>query len=365
MPKLTLREAVDILNIDCDTSRRSVNIQCPICGKGREKKLNINFDRFGPDEGVFNCVKCGFHGAALHFWAAYRGIDTTDMRAASHDFHKYMESTSHQPVNAPRKKKIVYERVDVEPAPVAVRDATYRMLLSVLDLSGKHREMLAERGLDHETIDKNQYRSYPVTSLHALADLLLARGCILEGVPPFFKDEKGKWTMLQFTGGFLIPQRNGLGQIQGLQIRLDKPTANSKYLTLSSAERPGGAKGRTYCHLAWEKGMSLDRVILTEGPLKADIISQYTGLPVLAIPGVNAISLLERALYDLKNAGLRKILIAFDMDLYENIHVQNALDRLKNMLAAYRIPHSQLVWDKNYKGLDDYLVANKKKKEKS
>lgn len=111
--------------------------------------------------------------------------------------------------------------------------------------------------------------------------------------------------------------------------------------------------------------MSLDRVILTEGPLKADIISQYTGLPVLAIPGVNAISLLERALYDLKNAGLRKILIAFDMDLYENIHVQNALDRLKNMLAAYRIPHSQLVWDKNYKGLDDYLVANKKKEEKS
>jgi len=196
-----------------------------------------------------------------------------------------------------------------------------------------------------------------MTALTDITQFLLSKGYVLHGIPGFYTKKNGEWTMLRFGSGFLIPQRDGFGRIQGMQIRLDNAN-KSRYLTLSTGETyANGAKGQSCCHFA--KGKDLKEVILTEGPLKGDIISYYTGKSVLAVPGVNSLSYLKRALYDLRNAGMEKLMIAYDMDLYDNPYVMQALKNLKSLLNILHIPHTQLVWDREYKGLDDYLFSIK------
>ena len=352
---LTMRRAVEIFGLDCDTSRRIVNIECPCCGKGpKDKKLNINFDRYGNDDGAFRCVRCGAEGRPLQFWALVRGLDMKDMQAAAKDYFAYAEENN---LRMTPVKKVFHTRIDVDTADVATRNATYNGLLNILALNDYHRQALLNRGLSEKVIEQNMYRSYPAASLSDIAELLSSQGYVLKGVPGFFTKE-GNWSMLRFSGGFLIPQRDGFGRIQGMQIRMDNPT-KGKYITLSTGEYyQNGAKGHSCCHLA--KGKDIKKVILTEGPLKADIISYYTGMSVIGIPGVNALSYLKKALHDMKAAGMEQILTAFDMDLYDNLYVMRAFEHLKEVLQALRIPYSQLVWDRRYKGLDDFLHAEKK-----
>ena len=354
---LTLRKAVMLLGIDCDTNRSSVNIQCPVCGKGRERKMNLNFDKYGPDKGVFRCPKCNSQGGDLQFWALMRGLNTTDLTAVSRDYFQFIgqDNNKEKIINVKRKP---YVRKDVDIASVDIRNKTYTALLDLLNLSPNHKKDLIKRGLDEKTIEKNGYKSYPTTSTNQICEYLLSKGYILEGVPGFYKDN-GKWVMVRFGNytGYLIPQRDGYNRIQGLQIRFDTTKKNQRYLTLSSSERQNGSKGRANVHFA-RGNRSIKNIILTEGPLKADIISYFTGYSVLAIQGVNATSLLEYALYDLKRVGVAKISIALDMDMYTNKYVQEALKKLNTIISEMNIDYEVLTWEQTEKGLDDWLLAN-------
>jgi DNA primase (bacterial type) len=100
-------------------------------------------------------------------------------------------------------------------------------------------------------------------------------------------------------------------------------------------------------------------MILTEGPMKADVIHTLTGLSVLAIPGVNSLTQLKSALEDLKKEGLRKINTAFDMDFSTNCYVQNGFNNLLSLLDEMGFRFGSYVWDPRYKGLDDYIWAQK------
>lgn len=354
---LTLRAACRILGIDCNTNKPKENIHCPACGSKR-KTLNINFDKYGIDDGAFRCAKCDIGGRALHFWALFRGLDIYDAKGAATDYNKFMrgnrDAKKKQKQSVPIKE---FKRIDVDVAPIDVRDRTYRAFLDMLQLSPSHRKDLEKRGLTKKEIEKNGYKSFPVSGRNQIANYLLANGYVLEGVPGFHLDDNNQWTIIRYPSGYLIPQKDGKGRIQGMQVRLDK--GDPKYIVLSSSEHMKGSKGRTYCHLA--KGKNLDDVILTEGPLKGDIICKYTGYSVLAIPGVNCFDYLLQAVSDLREKGMKKITIAFDMDLYTNIHVRNALEKLANLLASLECPFTLLQWDAEYKGLDDWLQATTEK----
>lgn len=356
--KLTLEMAVDILGIPADTSKRSVNIPCPVCAKGREKKLNINFEK-----GLFRCNKCELSGGPLNLWAVYRGLpiptSKEEVQKVSHDYFLYMGQEKKSGKSPRKKAHKTFEKIDQDIAPIEVRNRTYKGLLGLLDLSKEHKDNLLRRGLSEERILINEYRTYPYTGRTEIASLLLENGYILNGVPGFYKLKTGAWTMRKMPSGFLIPQRDGFGRIQGFQVRADKPLDDMpKYLTLSTAEMLSGAKGGTYPHLAkGERG--LREIIVTEGPLKGDIISEITGYSVLCLTGVNALEKAEKPLFDLKEAGMEKVLIAYDMDLKKNQNVRRALENLKTILAKQEICFNTLDWDEAYKGLDDYLVSKK------
>ena len=91
--------------------------------------------------------------------------------------------------------------------------------------------------------------------------------------------------------------------------------------------------------------------------MKADVIYALTGVSVLAVPGVNALTQLEKTLEQMHEEGLREIKTAFDMDLRTNPHVQEAYQKLLELLKAMGFRYGTYLWDERYKGLDDYLWA--------
>lgn len=316
--------------------KSSYNIPCPCCEdkpKGRHLNLNLHKD-------VFRCPRCGFSGGVLDLYAFYAKIPR----------EKVLEEL------LARKGQTLYPRQplpEVEENPltgVEERHATYTALLQSLTLASDHRENLLSRGLSPEEIHRLGYKTTPVLGFSSLAKRLREKGLYLAGVPGFYKWE-GQWTLIIPGRGILIPVRDVQGQIQGLQVRLDN-VEKRKFRWLSSNGLEEGCGAKTWVHLA---GEPRPLVLLTEGPMKADVIHFLTGQTVLAVAGVNSLSQLKPVLEKLQAAGMEQIMTAFDMDYLVNPHVQNGQENLNRLLEECRIAYGTYLWDPQYKGLDDYI----------
>ena len=95
--------------------------------------------------------------------------------------------------------------------------------------------------------------------------------------------------------------------------------------------------------------------VITEGPLKADVLHALTGLTVISVPGVNTLSHLKTTLEEMKSRGLCEIKTAFDMDMMTNHNVRNGFLNLMELLDSMDFKFGTYVWDARYKGLDDYV----------
>ena len=330
--------------------RSSYNIPCPVCDRPgtREKHLNINLKR-----NVYRCPKCGqFQGGVFDLYAYYMGV--------SRD--KVLEDVTAR-LNGETSKfsgKVVSKRKLESPpmkpqaslAPLDERDRVYRALLNRLTLAPDHRENLLRRGLTDEAIERLGYKSTPVVGFHALAQSLLDEGYTLFGVPGFYRDEDGRWTMAVWRRGIMIPGTY-FGKIQGFQIRLDnKMKKGGKILTFSSRDELDGAMGENWCHLV---GPVRERILLIEGYMKADIVNHFTGQTILAVPGVTSLQHLEAALRDLIPLGVRHVTTCFDMDYLKNWHVENAYKNLVALLGKMDITFGTYLWVPDHNGLDDYI----------
>ena len=151
--------------------------------------------------------------------------------------------------------------------------------------------------------------------------------------------------------------RDTNGLIQGLQVRLDD-VQRRKFRWVSSAEKKDGCRAEGWTHFVGEMSST---VILTEGPMKADVINVLSGLTVLAVPGVNTLTQLKISLDVLKGKGLKKVMTAFDMDFSLNKNVQMGFNNLLLLLDDMGFKYGTYLWDTQYKGLDDYIWAQKNK----
>ena len=145
-----------------------------------------------------------------------------------------------------------------------------------------------------------------------------------------------------------------------MQIRLDN-VMKRKFRWFSSTDRKDGCQAAGCPHLA---GEIKERIILTEGVMKADIIHALTGKTVIAVPGVHSIAKLKAVLEELQECGLREVKTAFDMDFIINPNVQEALENIQEMLNELGLKHSIYVWDSQYKGLDDYIWEKQMKRKR-
>ena len=330
--------------------KSAYNIPCPLCDKPgtREKHLNINLKR-----NVYRCPKCGqFQGGVFELYAYYMGIPQDkvldDITASLHG------GTTSFGGKGGQKKKIQAPPMKPQAslAPLEERDRVYRALLNRLTLAPDHRESLLRRGLTDEAIERSGYKSTPVVGFHALAQSLLDEGYTLFGVPGFYRDEDGRWTMAVWRRGILIPGTY-FGKIQGFQIRLDhKMKKGGKFLTFSSRDELDGTMGENWCHMV---GPAREKILLIEGYMKADIVHHFTGQTMLAIPGVTSLQHLEAALKDLIPLGVRHVMTCFDMDYLKNWHVENAYRNLVTLLGKLDITFGTYLWVPDHNGLDDYI----------
>jgi hypothetical protein len=331
--------------------RSSYYVPCPQCdGRGRksDKHLNINLTK-----DVFRCPKCGWNGGIFDLYAYYTNTSREDVRD---ELERRIGSGTCRPTPDRRRPATPKSREVINPpaADIEIRHAVYSALLALLSLAPDHTQNLIERGLPPETIAVLGYRTTPVIGGRVLAKRVMEVANTLAGVPGFYKDKDGQWAFVANRRGILIPVRDIQGRIQGLQIRRDDVNKR-KYRWVSSAEIEGGTEGcgaEGWTHIA---GPVRERILLIEGPMKADIVHRLTGQTALAVPGVNALKHLERALTELIEQGARQVMTAFDMDFLKNPHVQNGYAELTALLGRMNLRYGTYMWRPDYNGLDDYV----------
>jgi len=325
-------------------NRSSYYIPCPYCDSDRKKHLNIDLKK-----DVFRCAKCGFSGGVFDLYAHYTGISRDAVRE---ELKEKIDGYDAAPVKNTKKAipqpPVISECVTAD---INIRDAAYRALLGKLSLATDHKENLLDRGLIEEIIAEKMYRTTPVVGCNALAKQLLAEGHSLSGVPGFYRDQSENWTFVNNQRGILIPVLDMQGRIQGLQIRRDN-VKKRKFRWVSSKERSDGCKAEGWVHIA---GSIRDRVLLIEGPMKADIIHFLTGQTVVAVPGVNTLTQLEIVLIQLKELGVKQVMTAFDMDFLTNPNVQNGYNELIWLINRIGIKFGTYLWHPDYNGLDDFV----------
>lgn len=321
--------------------------RCPFCGDSDTPEhghlyLNVTKD-------AYHCVRCGAGGYAIGLYAECNRISKQEA---------YKELTCENRVTPLVFEKKIPKTLQHEIANIEVRDKTYRAFLSKLNLNKEHLKNLLKRGLPWETIAINGYKTLPAdeTVHQKICSELITEGYTLEGVPGFYINEKGQWDFI-YNKGFLIPVRDVYGRIQGFQVRLDD-AEKRKYIWFSSKNKNKG----TPAH-AWQgvHGNLSKVVIITEGPLKADIAHYLSRYTFVSVAGVTAIKGIEEVLRAL---GAEKVYIAYDMDLLTNKGVQIAKAKLEEKLKAAGFKVYTKTWDPAYKGIDDYLLAKKKERQR-
>ena len=323
--------------------RSSYYVPCPCCDDNpRKRHLNINLQK-----DVFRCPRCGFSGGVFDLYAHYAGIDRANARET---LLERLNMKDHAPVKEHPAPSFAPE-IECPVTDVETRDATYTAFLQRLTLATDHRTNLLNRGLSLDDIERLGYKTTPAVGTAAIARQLVSEGFYLTGVPGFYRENDDRWNFVHECRGILIPVRDPQGRIQGLQIRRDNVTRR-KFRWVSSVGKKDGCRAEGWTHLA---GRPRDRVILTEGPMKADVIASLTGQTVLAVPGVNALTQLETTLAYLRENGTESIMTAFDMDFLINPHVQNGYRELTKLLSGMGYQYGTYLWDPEYKGLDDYV----------
>lgn len=326
-------------------SKEEFAARCPFCGDSENPHhahlmLNIVKD-------AYHCTRCGEKGYAIGLYARLHGISNSQA---------FKELMNMSPETTP---KIEIKHVPQSPvANINERDKVYRAFLDKLTLEGEHLQNLIRRGLSWEETGRNLYKSVPTSPQERLriCNELLQEGLNLKGIPGFFQVQQGNNMYWDFysDNGFFIPVKDIQGRIQGMQIRLDDDL-DRKYVWFSSRGKSSGTSAHAWIGV---HGVPAKTVLVTEGPLKADIahfLSRYT---FVSVAGVNAIKGIEQVL---KELGAKRVFIAYDMDLKNNKNVQKAKERLEKKLVKAGFEVRTKTWDKRLgKGIDDYLLTLKK-----
>jgi len=248
-------------------------------------------------------------------------------------------------------KEIEIKRADAE-----MCHAVYTALLSRLELMPAHGDVLLnERGLSDTTVANNLYASVPDKANGNRLARALARNFELEGVPGFYHQDES-WKLNFPCKGFYIPYRDERGRIVGLQIRRD--TGEPRYIWLSSVGKPKGSSSGAPLHFVKPDLVKRSgEVLITEGALKADRISEFSDSATVALAGATAMNP-EKFTSQLKQAfpKLAKAVMAFDIDWKVKPEVKSALLRLQRTLRTDGFRVDVRVWDAALgKGFDDAL----------
>lgn len=347
----------------------SVYADCPFCGDKRGK-MNLNHVK-----NVWRCNYCGESGGMIALYAKVYGISNSDAYREICDALQTGYPTPDYEV----KPETVKNELDTVPqselATINELHQTLSLLLEMLTLSTAHREKLLERGLTDGQIDSLGYKSTPLPYLClSYTERLLKQGCTVQGVPGFYLNDNGKWTVKfqKRTSGILIPVKGIDGLIHGMQIRLDVPIKDkdddpekegTKYLWLSSSNKKMGVSSGSPVHFVGDPFARA--VYVTEGFLKADVTHFLMNRSFVATAGANNTNQLDPLFALLAHNGTQLVVEAQDMDKFRNEHVVKGMSKIYLMARRHQMEAKRLTWNPNFKGVDDWQLGLKKKSDRN
>lgn len=363
----------------------SVYVDCPFCGD-RRGKMNVNYVK-----NVWRCNYCDEHGGMLSLYAkmynttnsdAFREIcDALQTGDAAWGYRdEGLQRHGSGDKDFPKTRAVLSkDRGLIEEIPQSPRASiqdihqTLSLMLKTLPLTSTHRAHLRspKRGLTDEQIDQMGFKSTPPPFLcRSITDRLIKQGCAVQGVPGFYLDDSGRWTVkfTSRTSGILIPAVGMDGLIHGAQILLDTPIkgkddppdkVGTKYIWFSSSSRNLGVTSGSPVHFV---GNPFARTIyVTEGLLKADIAHCLMNRSFIATAGAGNVSQIEPLFAMLAANGTELIVESDDMDKFSNKMTAAGTSKIYLMARKCGMNCKRLTWNPNYKGIDDWQLALRQK----
>lgn len=331
----------------------NMDVDCPFCGH-KKGKMNINLSK-----NVFRCNYCGESGGMIELYGKVFQISNAQAYSEICELLRTGQEAGELPVV---QKKLYLPDIEQLPrADLETRHQTYSMLLSQLILTKDHQENLMKRGLSAEQIMRYGYKSTPVFGFDKIVSSIMAKECVLDGVPGFYtkKDNTYGIHFNKYSSGILIPVMSMDGRIEGFQIRLDHPKDDKKYIWFSSSNQFRGTSVGGPVHFI---GDPADKTVyVTEGALKANIAHSFSGKTFVAVAGVSHYKALEPLFRQLKHNGTTEIVEAYDMDKYTNPHVERACMEMIKIANSFGFQVHRLRWNEKFKGVDDWLSGKTKK----
>ena len=352
-----IKEVASLLPLNVrKVSERSMTVDCFFdCCAGQNKgkgKLNINFEK-----DCYHCAYCGASGGMTDLYSAYCNVDRS---TAYRDICNSLQTGTMADKKTVRTVDIVPPSANL--AGIQELNNTYSFMSSLLRLTVTNKSHLIERGLTEEQIKMHGYRSTPTFGYKQLTQSLINKCNTVEGIPGFYMNDYGQWTanFKSYCSGVLIPYMSLSAEIQGYQIRLDKPFVDekgrsTKYIWLSSIDHKRGSSPGSPVHFIGDP--CAETIYFTEGALKANVAHCLSGRTFLAVAGTGNLGNVGEVFKRLKINGTKTIVECYDMDKFKNEKVMKNRETLIGKIQACGLKLQQITWNPRYKGIDDYLYA--------
>lgn len=290
-------------------------IKCPFCGT---EKLACNItDKY------FNCFNCGNKGNYYTIYAELYGIQGKDGKSKTQIAARELRKMFGAGYVSRMKTDIELSSKDVKEIkkPIEELDKVYCELIRNTYLSDVHKKSLKERGFTDKQIEAYGFRSVDNAKAAEVCRILQKHGMDLKNVPGFYYDIfNGEWRLNTWgMDGFMCICPDERGRIQGFQIRLDKPKKGQKYLWLSSKDKYDGAGSGSPS--AYFGNLRATAIVVVDGILKANICNCFNRDPNTAfvgVAGVNNHKNMRAIIERLVKRGVKGIYNAYDMDEFTN-----------------------------------------------
>ena len=344
-------------------AKEEVEARCPYCNDHRYRMYLNRITH------MFFCQNCGTGGNAV---TLYADCNPKGIRLTNYESYKALSA---EPSVRQYDVPVIESRGEPPIRELSERSEIYLEFLKLLRLEKDHLTNLLNRGLSTEIIKGNMYKSFPTdkTERQWICDNLAARYDLTD-VPGFYRSG-GRWSIIGLKSGILIPICSKDNLIQGLQIRFDNPPV--KRITAADGKVTEKVSGRfrwlstggngftdgtgitSYIHVTGDA--SSDTLYLTEGGMKADIASYLSGGRLfIGLTGVQNVRYLKEIVTSLHP---KRIVECLDMDVRTNPQVQRAQSKIQAICTPLCEEYRRFFWSKEQKGIDDYMLFMKLKKE--
>ena len=344
-------------------AKEEVEARCPYCNDHRYRMYLNRITH------MFFCQNCGTGGNAV---TLYADCNPKGIRLTNYESYKALSA---EPSVRQYDVPVIESRGEPPIRELSERSEIYLEFLKLLRLEKDHLTNLLNRGLSTEIIKGNMYKSFPTdkTERQWICDNLAARYDLTD-VPGFYRSG-GRWSIIGLKSGILIPICSKDNLIQGLQIRFDNPPVKRvtaadgkvtekvggrfRWLSTGGNGFTDGTGITSYIHVTGD--VSSDTLYLTEGGMKADIASYLSGGRLfIGLTGVQNVRYLKEIVTSLHP---KRIVECLDMDVRTNPQVQRAQSKIQAICTPLCEEYKRFFWPKEQKGIDDFMLFMKLKKE--